>query len=149
MPSVVSSYLYTLAALISVSTLLIYSLSSYAATLRNTSEIEQLKRILNEVATQASQLITLVAVTNSSARVSVRLPTSIGNQQYWMRLRNDSSNAWLEGSLGLTVGEGELHQVFLPPRASVSGYLVAGYGHAMLEGYLNVTTPQLNLSSGG
>jgi len=149
LPSVVASYFYTLVALTSVSALLLYSLSSYTATLRSTSETEQLKNILTGVAAEANELITLVTATNSSARVSLPLPTSIGNQQYWMRLRNDSSNAWLEGSLGQTVGSGEVYKVYLPPNTSTSGYFIAGHGPALVECYLNGSTPQLNLASLG
>jgi len=149
LPSVATSYIYTLVALTSVSALLIYSLNSYTATLRNMSETDQLRNILNEVAAKANELLTLVTATNSSVGVSVPLPTFIGNQQYWMRLRNDSSRAWLEGSLGQTVGGGEVYQVFLPPKTSTSGYFVAGRGTLLLECYLNVSTPQLNLASLG
>lgn len=144
-----ASYFYTLVALTSISVLLIFSLSSYTATLRNTTETEQLKNILNGVAAKANELITLVTATDSSISLTVQMPTSIGNQQYWMRLRNDSSNAWLEGSLGQTVGGGEVYQVFLPSKTSASGYFVAGYGPALLECYTNDSTPQLNLASLG
>lgn len=149
MPSVVSSYIYTLAALTAVSALLIYSLYSYTATLRNMSEMDQLKNILNEVATKANELLTLVETTNSSTRAFVLLPTSIGSQQYWMQLRNDSSSAWLEGFLGQTVGGDEAHRVFLPPKTSASGYFIAGQGPALLECYPNGSAPRLNLASLG
>lgn len=145
----VSSYIYTFAALTAVSAILICSLSSFTATLRTSSETNQLKNLLTGVAAKADELLTLVAVTNSSARVYVSLPACIGNQQYWMRLRNDSSNAWIEGSFGKTVGAGEVNQVFLPKEPYASGQFVAGYGSALLECYHNGSVVQLNLVSVG
>jgi len=146
LPSIVSGYVYTLIAMTSISVILISSMNSYTATLRNMAEVDQLKNLLTGVAAKANELLTLVTATNSSVRIYVLLPNSIGNQQYWMRLRNDSSSAWLEGSLGKTVGSGEVYRVFLPTKMSASGYFIAGYGSALLECYLNDSTPHLNLS---
>jgi len=149
LPSIVSNYIYTLVALTAVSALLLYSLNSYTLTLRNTSETDQLRNILNGVAAKANEILTLVTATNSSVTVYLNLPTTIGNQQYWMRIRNDSSCAWAEGSLGqMSEGNAEL-RVFLSSKTSTSGYFISAHGQALLQGYLNGSTPQLNLASVG
>jgi hypothetical protein len=145
----VSSYIYTLVALTFISALLIYSLTSYTATLRNTSETEQLKNIMTRIATKANELLTLVTATNSSVRASILLPSFIGNQQYWIQLRNDSTRAWLEGSLGQTVGGGEVYQVSLPPKTATSGHFISGHVFAVLECHVNGSIPQLKLASSG
>jgi hypothetical protein len=149
LPSIVSSYIYTLVALTVVSALLLFSLNSYTFTLRNTSETAQLKNILNGVAAKANQILTLVTVTNSSLTVYLALPTTIGDQHYWMRIRNDSSNAWVEGALGqMFEGYAEL-RVLIPSKPSTSGYFISAQGQALLQGYMNRSTSQLNLASVG
>jgi len=149
LPSTVSSYIYTLVALTAVSALLLYSLNSYTLTLRNTSEVDQLRNILNGVAAKANEILTLVTDTNSSLTVYLNLPATIGDQQYWMRMRNDSSSAWVEGSLG-QIFEGNVElRVFISPKASTSGYFISTEGQALLQGYVNGSTPQLKLTSLG
>jgi len=149
LPSVITSHIYTMVALAAVSTLLVATINSYTATLRATSEIEQLKNILNHVAAKANELITIAAATNSSTRLFLQLPATIGYQQYWLRVRNDSSSAWIEGSLGQMVEKTAPNRLFLPKGTSASGYFVGGYGSAILESYMNGSTFQLNLASHG
>lgn len=146
MPSTIPSHIYTLVALSAVCTILIATLYSYTTALRATPEIEQLKNLLNHVAAKGNELLTTAAATNSSAQVFLQLPATIGHKQYWLRARNDSSSAWLEGSLGQIIENEVAHQVYLPQRTSASGYFVGGYGPAILESYMNGSTPQLNLA---
>jgi len=148
-PSTLSSHIYTMIALAAVGTLLVATLYSYTNSLKTTSEIEQLKNLLDHVATKATELLTVAAATNSSTRVFVQMPATIGYQQYWLRGGNDSSNSWLEGSLGEIADNEAAYQVFLPKGSSVSGYFVGGYGAAVLESYMNGSIPQLNLASLG
>jgi len=148
-PSVVSSYIYTLVALAAVSALLIYSLNSYSYTLRASAEADQLQSILNGVAAKANEVLTFVTTTNSSLTIYLNLPTTIGNQYYWIRLRNDSTKAWVEGSFGeILEGDTEL-KVLIPCDAAMSGHFVSTRGQATLQGYMNGSTPQLNLASVG
>jgi len=149
LPSIVSSYIYTIVALTVVSVLLLCSLNSYTLTLRNTSETDQLRNILNGVAAKANEILTLVTATNSSLTVYLSLPATIGDQPYWMRMRNDSSSAWVEGSLGqMFEGNTEL-RVLISHKTSMSGYFISAHGQASLQGYMNGSTPQLNLASVG
>lgn len=149
MPSTIPSHIYTLVALSAVSAILIATLNSYTTSLRATPEIEQLKNLLNHVAAKGNELLTIVAATNSSAQVSIQLPATIGYKQYWLRVRNDSSSAWLEGSIGQMIENEVTQRVYLPKRVSASGYFIGGYGPAILESYMNGSTPQLNLASLG
>jgi len=149
MPSTIPGHIYTMIALAVIGSLLIATVNSYTASLRNASEIEQLRNLLSQVAAKGSELIVLVASANLSAHVSLQLPASIGTQQYWLRARNDSSNAWIEGALGQMVDVTVPNRVYLPRGTSVSGYYVSGYGAAILEAYVDGSNPQLNLSSKG
>lgn len=146
-----SSYIYTLVALTAVSALLLVSLNSFTFTLRNTSEIAQLKSILNGVSAKANEILTVITANNSSLTIYLDLPTTIGDQYYWMRIRNDSSNAWIEGSLGQMFEDyvnPEL-RVLIPSKTSTSGCFISTQGQALLQGYMNGSTPQLNLASLG
>jgi len=112
-------------------------------------EIEQLKNILDHVAAKGNELLTLVTMTNSTVQTFIQLPSTIGRREYWIRVRNDTSNTWVEGALGQLGENGTKYQVFFPGKASTWGHYIGGYGPAMLECYMNGSTPQLNLSSGG
>lgn len=146
-PSTVASHIYTMLALALVGTLLVAAVNSYTASLKNTSEIGKLRNLLNQVAAKGSALITVAASSNLSVQASLQLPISIGVQQYWIRARNDSSDAWIEGALGRIIEETVADRVYLPKGTSSSGYYVSGYGPALLEAYVNSSTAQLNLSS--
>jgi type II secretory pathway pseudopilin PulG len=132
-------------ALAVVGTLLVATLNSFTTTIKATSEIEQLRNILNQITAEASELITIAATTNSSTRVFVQTPNTIGYKQYWLQARNDSSGSWIEGALGNKVTETSLYRLYLPKGTSTAGYFVAGYGPAVLESYMNGSTVQVNL----
>jgi len=149
MPSIATSHFYTFVALAAISIILIYSFSFYASTIRIAPEIESLKNILDHVAAKGNELLTLVSTTNSTTNLIVQLPSTIGSREYWIRVRNDSSNAWLEGALGQIRNGETAYRVFFPGKMSTSGYYLGGYGHAILECYMNGSVPQLNLSSLG
>lgn len=149
MPSIALNNLYTFFALTVVSVLLVSSYSSYANSLQAIPEIEQLKNVLDLVAAKGTELLTLVATNNSTAHTTMQLPPTIGHRQYWLRIRNDTSNVWIEGALGQIDESGRKYKIFLPGKASTSGYYIGGYGPAILECYMNGSTPQLNLSPAG
>ena len=149
MPSTIPSHIYTMVALAVIGSLLVATVNSYAASLRNASEIEQLRNFQEQVAAKASELITVVASTDGSAQASLQLPGSIGTRQYWLRARNGSSYAWIEGALGPLTEETVLNRVYLPRETSASGYYVSGYGNTILRAYMNGSSPQLVLSSQG
>jgi len=149
LPSTIPSHIYTMIALAVVGALLVATVNSYTSTLKSTSEIEQLRNLLSQVAAKGSELITLTAFTNSTAETSVQLPASIGIQQYWIRVRNDSSNAWVEGALGQLTEEEAPNKIYLPKGVNAKGHFASGYGSAILEAYVNGSIPHLNLSSQG
>lgn len=149
MPSVVTSYVYTFAALVAVSALLMFSVNSYAYSLRAASEQDQLQSILTEVAAKANEILTLLETSNASLTVSLNMPTTVGDQYYWLRINNDSSEAWVEGALGEFREESDGFQVFISGYAVMSGNFISAKGIATLHGYMNASTPQINLTSTG
>jgi len=147
MPAITPSYLYTFFAIIAVSSILVVSFMDYAGAIRFSAETRRLKNLMDYVAAKATELLTLATTTNSTAETFIQAPSTIGNTQYWLRLQNDSSKAWLEGGLGnLPTEETEL-RVYLPGKASASGYHIGGYGAIRLLCLVSSNIPHLQLSS--
>lgn len=147
MPAITPGYLYTFFAIIAVSSILVVSFTDYAGAMRFSAETRRLKNLMDHVAAKATELLTLAAATNATAETFIQTPASIGNSQYWLRLRNDSSKAWLEGGLGnLPIEETEL-RVYLPGKASASGYYIGGYGAIRIICLISSPTPHIHLLS--
>lgn len=146
MPSTLSGHVYTMLASALIGALLVASINSYSASLKTASEIQKLQNLVTQVAAKGTQILSLTTTTNSSVQVFVQMPATIGYQQYWLRVRNDSSSAWIEGSFDQKTA---LNRAFLPKGTSASGIFVGGYGPAVLRSYMNGSTPQLDLFSLG
>ncbi|MBS7632302.1 hypothetical protein KEJ15_01595 [Candidatus Bathyarchaeota archaeon] len=147
MPSILPGHLYTFAALLAVSSLLVFSFMVYAGTARTSSEIRLLNKLLDHVAADASELLNIALTVNATIERQLQMPSAIGNQQYWLRLRNDSSSAWLEGGLGATPIEGSELKAYLPNGAFVSGSYLSGHGSAKLTCFLDDGILRVQLSS--
>lgn len=149
MPSIVSSHLYTFMAAALVGMLLVSAFSSYVLAIRRVSEKEWLKNLLDRVAARSLELVSLTKTSQNpcTARVVVTMPSSLGNQEYWMRLGNDVSKSWVEGGLGKAHSFAGESRVFLPAKLSASGYYAGGEGMAVLQCRLNGSLIQLSLDS--
>lgn len=103
--------------------------------------------MLNRIASKGYELITLTTVTNSTSEAVLQLPSAIGNKQYWIRLRNMTSKAWIEGALG-SIHKGNIaNRVYLPKTVSALGNYSSGYGPAVLKCYMNGSTVNLHLNT--
>lgn len=149
MPSITPSYLYTFIALIVVSSLLVFSFMNYAEALRVSSEVKQLRSLMDTVAAKSTELLTLTLVTNATIKVYLQMPTTIGNKQYWIQLDNDSARAWVEGGFGDTPVKGADLRIQLPKETAATGYYVGGYGAACLMCYSDVSLSRIQLNSSG
>ncbi|UCG36687.1 MAG: hypothetical protein JSV64_08880 [Candidatus Bathyarchaeota archaeon] len=133
MPSITPSHIYSFFALIAVSSILISAFTAYTATFRTIPEWIQLEKIVDLVASRAYELVTLAAASDSSSTIYLSLPPAVGNNQYWIRLRNQASKAWVEGGLGPTAGAGKAVKEYLPNQVSASGNYTCDYSRAVLE----------------
>jgi hypothetical protein len=145
-PSIIPSYIYMFVAMLAVGTLLIFSFTSYATTLRSIPETEQLDNLLNHVAAKATQLLT-TTTTNSNTQTNLNLPTRIGDREYWIRLRNDTLQSWIEGGFGKNWDGTTSHKVFLPGKPIATGHYISGFGPAVLKCPMNGSVLQLFLTS--
>jgi len=152
LPSITPSYLYSFAAIIAVSGLLVTAFMSYVGGVRFFSETNQLKNIADMVAARATELLTLVSTSNCTIQAYAELPASIGNMQYWLRLKNSSSQAWTEGGFGSIPYSEPYVKAYLPRNASASGFYAAGHGALMLvssveDGAVNIHIDSLRGAS--
>lgn len=150
MVSAAAGYVYTFAAITAVSTLLLFSFYAYADTLQVIPEMYKLKAVLNRLAAKVTEVSTFTAFTNSTVRSIFEMPSAIGDRAYWVRLRNDSARAWVEGGFGRTPTTDTWDlRVYLPRLLKVSGYYFSGYGFAVLECQMVNGTPTLVLGYSG
>ncbi|MFQ6068534.1 MAG: hypothetical protein ACE5KD_03220 [Candidatus Bathyarchaeia archaeon] len=149
MPTIAPSYIYSFFALVAVSSILISSFAAYATTLRTIPEMEQVENLLNHVASKGYELIILTITANTTSEAILLLPSTIGNKHYWIRLRNESLQAWVEGALGSILEGSITNRVYLPKRIFAFGNYSSGHGPALLECYMNGSTVNLYLTSWG
>ncbi|MEM2988222.1 MAG: hypothetical protein QXK26_04200 [Candidatus Bathyarchaeia archaeon] len=149
MVSLASSHLYMFLATVAVGTILISAFNSYSTTLRSIPEEKQLRNLLEYVASEGNKLVTLTLLTNSSESLFLNLPSKIGANQYWIRIRNDSTSAWLEGCLGQSWNGTPAEKVYFPCRFSASGHYLSQHGVARLECYMNGRILQSRLPTQG
>ena len=145
MPSIIPSYVYTFFALTLVGTLLICAFSTFAVSVKQDVETEQLINLLEYVAAESCELISTATTNNSTAILRLLLPSHVGEKGYWIQLRNDSSSAWIEGGLGTTPVQTSLN-IFVPGVVAASGFYTSTYGFAELECQIQGTVTFLNLS---
>lgn len=149
MPSITPSYLYTFIALIVVSSLLVFSFMNYTEALRASSEVKQLKSLMDYVAAKSTELLTLTLITNATIEVYLQMPTAIGNKQYWIQLNNNSASAWIEGGFGNTPMKETDLKIQLPKETTATGYYIGGYGAACLLCYSDAGVSRIQLNSSG
>lgn len=149
MPSITPSYLYTFFALIAISSILTVSFMDYAGAIRFSSEMRMLKNLMDHVAGKATELLTIAETANATAEAFVQAPTTIGDKQYWLRLRNDSSRAWLDGGFGSAPAEDAQLRVYLQGMISASGYYIGGYDAIRLKSFVSANTLHILLLSMG
>jgi hypothetical protein len=119
---------------------------AYADVLRLSSEVKELRKLMNIVSAKAVDLTSLAIATNASAETFLQVPSSIGNKQYWLRLQNDSARTWLEGGLGNVPYDETDLRVFIPSEASANGYYIAGHGAVQLSCNVADEIPHVTLT---
>ncbi len=147
MPTIAPSYIYAFFALVAVSSILISSFAAYATSLRTLPEMRQLQNLLNRVAAKSCELITLTTTTNSSSEAVLKLPSTIGNKHYWIRLHKETSKAWVEGVFSSMSLGNSTQRVYIPNFVFPSGNHSSAYGPAILECSMNGSTVKLHLES--
>lgn len=147
MPSIIPSYVYTLFASMIVGSLLVVAFSLSTVNIKNEAEKQQLTSLAEYVATKSCQLVSTMKMTKLAVNFSLSLPSLIGNQRYWVQLKNDSYSAWVETGYGTTPQTSE-NRVPIPSEVSASGEFIGGSGSAVLQCYTQGEGTYLTLSGG-
>jgi len=146
-PTDVVDYLQSFLTLAAVGIILTATFSMYVNSLGQGSEGNKLKEILNQVASKAADALAVLTEDNATLSLVFSLPLKIGNQDYWIRIGNDSSAAWVEGAFGSVSMDGEQeYRVYLPKKVYASGTFEGGYQLAQLNCTMDDSTPQITLS---
>ena len=133
MPSQATNYFYTLVAMGFVALMVTNAFGAHVRGIKAASERQELSRLVEAVASEATELVALTEATGATSKVCMRLPVTIGYRNYWIRLRSDSSGAWAEGGFGDPwAGDPDL-RVELPWYVSASGTYKGGYGTLALN----------------
>ncbi|MCS7124908.1 MAG: hypothetical protein NZ932_05805 [Candidatus Bathyarchaeota archaeon] len=146
MPVITPSYLYTFFALIAVSSILLVSFMEYANAIRFSFETRKLKELMDHVAAEAIELVTMALTANASTETIIQAPPAMGEKQYWLTLKNDSARAWLEGGFGNLPTENTALRVYLACKAEATGYYISGYGAIRLTCSASADAPRIILS---
>ena len=146
MPSIIPGYVYSIFAALIVGAIIVYACSISTLNVKNQANTQQLKNIDKYVATQSLSLLSHTTENNQNTTQFLDIPSSIGNQRFWIRIANDSSGAWVESGFGTTVSSNNL-QMSIPANIDASGYFISGSGRAKLQCQFENQTATLTLTS--
>ncbi len=132
MPSQATSYFYTIVAMGVVALMVTNAFKIQVSGLKAVSDRRELRELLDAVATVATELIAFTEATNATAKVSLQVPTLIGDKEYWIRLYSDTSEAWVEGAFGKPWAGNPDFRVELPGGVDASGTYRGGFGTLMM-----------------
>ena len=146
MPSIIPGYVYSIFAALIVGAIIVYACSISSLNIKNQANTQQLKNIDKYVATQSLSLLSQTTENNQNTTQFLDIPSSIGNQRFWIRIANDSSGVWVESGFGTTVNSNNL-QMSIPANIDASGYFISGSGRAKLQCQFENQIATLTLTS--
>jgi len=147
MSAVSTNYYYTLFSLLFVGMILVGSFQVYNHQIQGVSETKALTKVLESIAAEGCELLSLVSATNSSAQLLLHVPDRIGEKLFWVRLRSSASGAWLEGGFGDEWSEEPECHVHLPKGVSASGTYAGEEGTLKLICHIEGSTLYLEMSA--
>jgi hypothetical protein len=145
MPSQATNYFYTLIAMGAVALRLTTACQGHAWGVEVLSEGRALRTVLEQLASECTEMTALTEATGAASRISLQTPTMIGDRYYWLRLSSDSSGAWVEGGFGEPWEGVTNYRVEIPWNVSASGTYRGGYGTLALSCVLGGSGPALTL----
>jgi hypothetical protein len=146
MPSIIPGYVYSIFAALIVGAIILYACSIATLNVKNQASAQQLKNIDEYVATQSLTLLSHTTIDNQNTTQFLDIPSSIGNQRFWIHITNDSSCAFVESGFGTTVNSNNL-QMSIPASVEASGSFISGSGRAKLQCSFENQTATLTLTS--
>ena len=114
---------------------------------RHEAESQQLSSVAEYVAIKSLELISYASADNLTSTLQLAVPSSIGNQAYWIQIANDSDSAWVEVGFGASA-QSSGQRVYVPSEVTAEGIYVSSAGGACLECYMDDADVCLRLSGG-
>jgi hypothetical protein len=130
-PTTIPPYVYSLFAALIVGSIVVYACATTTTAIQSRAQSQQLTNLNQYVAAEALSLLSHTIQDNQTASRYLDLPSSVGNQQYWISLDTESSGAWVHSGFGDAVHPTEL-SVYVPAEVVASGAFVGGQGRPML-----------------
>ena len=127
MPSEVVTYFHTLLITGIIGVALVAAFQVNSSGIKSSFEDEELTEILETIAAEGTELISLARSTGSTSTLVMRLPISIGERNWWARLVTSSEGSWVEGGFGSEMITSVV-RVWLPRDVSASGDFRGGFG---------------------
>jgi hypothetical protein len=132
MPTIIPGYMYSIFAALIVGAIIVYACSVATLNVKNQASTQQLKNIDEYVATQTLTLLSHTTIDNQNTTQYLDIPSSIGNQRFWIQITNDSSGACVESGFGTAVSSKNF-QMSVPADVVASGSFISGSGRAKLQ----------------
>mgnify|MGYP005852602901 CR=1 FL=1 len=146
MPTIIPGYVYSLFAALIVGVIVVCSCSVAASSIKADAEVQQLRNIGQYVAAQSLTLLSSTSDSQSTAQY-LDIPSQVGNQPFWIRIANDSSNAWVEMGFGTSPLSSSMQEK-LPVAVVASGSFVSSTGRAILQCSVENQIATLTLTKG-
>jgi hypothetical protein len=137
---------YSLFAALLVGAIIVYACGLSTMNIKNQATNQQLKNIDEYVAAQSLTLLSRASENKQNITQFLDIPSTIGNQRFWINIVNDSSVAWVKSGFGTTVSEND-RQMSIPVHVSASGTFISGSGRAKLECHFENQIATLTLTS--
>lgn len=147
MPSIIPGYVYSLFAALIVGTIIVCSCSIIMLNVKDKAETQQLSNINNYIVTQSLALLSQATDISCNSTQYLSIPNQIGARQYWIRIANDSSKAWIESGFGTTIIQKQ-PDMYIPAKISASGTYMSISGRAFLNCQIENQTVVLTLTNG-
>jgi hypothetical protein len=132
MPSIIPSYIYALFASVIIGTIIVAACGISTLNIKTNAEKQQLTNIADYVAAKSNELILQATRDNANTTVYLNVPSTISNQKYWIRIANDSANAWVSAGFG-EIQNNTQQQAYIPAEVAASGVYTSYSGLAVLK----------------
>jgi hypothetical protein len=132
MPSIVPSYIYVLFASVIVGTIIIAVCGVATLDIKTDADKQQLNNIAQYVAAQGNMIILQANRDAANSTIYLNLPSTVGNQNYWIQIENDTAKAWVTAGFG-DIQTSSNQRTYLPVDVTASGVYTSYSGLAVLK----------------
>ncbi len=137
--------MYSLFAALIIGSILVCTVSVSTLAIRNRADEQQLSNIEKYVAAQALSLLSQTTLDNQNTTQYLEIPSTIGNQRFWINIANNSQTSWVESGFGANITSTDLH-IEVPAKVTASGSYISGSGRPLLQCHYENQTATITLT---